>query len=827
MSGWLQDLRFALRSAAKRPGLALIVCGGLALGIGTNAAVFSYLDFLLWAELPAREPERLVAVTSAAEAGTEEFSYPDYLDYRDRNRVFAELAAWSIVGTIVDTGSATVQVWAGPVSGNFFSLLGVDARLGRTLTPADDRPGAEPAIVLAAPFWRHAFAGDPGVLGRAVRLNGHPVRIVGVLPERFLGAGSPEQVYLAIARQDLVRSTGPGRLRDRREAWLKISGRLRPGVGLGQTQAAMDALAAGIDRIDPRPGAPRRVRVAPGGRIVDPAARAELLPTVRRILVFVALLLLLACANVANLLLASALDRRHDLAVRVALGAGRGRLVRQMLLESLLFALLGGAAGLGLARLGMGFIERALDEGSTAAGLGNWGEGWFHLQLDGRVLAFALLLSLGTGLLAGLLPALRVTSRRRLLSAHRGATGGSGGEGSRGGAQTLLVVLQVAMSAWLLAGTGLAARSLRRLEQVPVGFDPAGLLLATCLLPESRTAGGPAEEAAYQGIAEDVRTLPGALSASLSWGVPLAGWSHTTAVELPERRGRPLVFDLSVVGLSYFETLKIPRLAGRDFERRDGPGAPRVLIVNQALARRLAPGWPGESPVGRRLLLAGRPGEPAAPAEVIGVVADTRSIRLWDPPAPLLYAPLAQSFHRLLTLLVRTAGPAAGETLVPALRRELRRRYPEVAVVDVLPFSVQLERALWSQRMSSHFLAAFGALGLALAGLGLGSAMSFSVARRKREIGVRLALGATPGGVQSLVLRRALAQVAAGVALGLAATLAFVRLLAGLMEGSDLTADPLTFLGTTLVLFLVGLCATWHPARRAARTDPCDALRAE
>ena len=327
-----------------------------------------------------------------------------------------------------------------------------------------------------------------------------------------------------------------------------------------------------------------------------------------------------------------------------------------------------------------------------------------------------------------------------------------------------------------------------------------------------------------------MRTLPGVQTTSLSWGVPLAGWAHRGKVEVPERRGQPLDLNLSVVGLDYFSALKIPRLAGRAFERRDAESAPRVAIVNQALAARL---WPGQGAPGRRILLpdpAARPGTPnpaLVPAEVIGVVADTRAVKLWESPAPLLYLPLAQNPHRLMTLLVRTAGPVDPAGLQPAIRSELRRSHPEMAILDVVPFALHLERSLWNQRMSAQFFAVFGALGLALAGLGLGSAMSFSVSRRTREIGVRMALGSTPGGVRSLVLRRALVQVAAGVVLGLAAALAFVRLIAGLIEGTETAADPLTVVGAVLVLFAVGLLAAWAPARRAARTDPCDAFRAE
>ncbi len=833
MAGWLEDLRDALRSALKRPARSLVVCCGLALGLGTTVAVFSYLDFLLWAELPAREPERLVAVDQTANGSPGAFSYPDYLDYRDRNRVVDDLAAAATFSTTVDTGSATVHAWGDLVSGNFFNLLGVLPQQGRTLTPEDDRPGAEPAAVLSALFWRRTFGGDPRVLGRTVRLNGHPVRIVGVMPERFLGTGFPVEAYLPIAQQELVRAEAHERLGDRRAVWLFLWGRLRPGVRIGQAQAALSALASGLDQLDPRPGAPRRVRVTPGGRVIDPATRAALLPAVRRILLFSVLLLLLACANVTNLLLANAVDRRHDLAVRVALGSGRWRLVRQMLAESVLLALLGGAAGFWLAIQGIGLIERTLKVASMSTGLGNWGEDLVHLRLDFRVLGFSLLLCLAAGLVSGLLPALRATSQRRLLSSHRGGAGEAAAPGSRVGAPALLVVLQVAMSTWLLAGTGFLAQSLWRLEHTPTGFDAANLLLVTTALPEGQERNPPRQARILQEIADQVRTLPGVQSTSLSWGVPLAGWAHTGKIEHPERPGQPLSHDLSIVGLDYFETLKIPRLAGRAFERRDGDGAPRVAIVNQALAAVL---WPGQNALGRRILLGNRPAGPGddarrnpapTPAAVVGVVADIRAVKLWERPAPMLYLPLAQNPHRLMTLLVRTSGAVDPAGLQPALRRELRRTHPEMAILDVVPFSLHLERSLWNQRMNSQFLAVFGALGLALAGLGLGSAMSFSVSRRTREIGVRMALGSTPGGVQALVLRRALVQVAIGVVLGLGATLVFIRLLAGLIEGTETTANPLALLGTTLVLFAVAVAATWAPARRAARIDPCDAFRAE
>jgi putative ABC transport system permease protein len=588
------------------------------------------------------------------------------------------------------------------------------------------------------------------------------------------------------------------------------------------------------------PGMPRRLHVLPGGRVTDPTVRAALLPAAQRILLFVGLLLLLACANVTNLLLASAVDRQHDLAVRVALGSGRWRLVRQMLAESVLLALAGGAVGLGLGYEGSRLIESTLRVASTSTGLGSFGEDLVRLRLDFRVLGFSLLLCLAAGLLSGLLPALRATSRQRLLSSQRGGVGGEGtapgyrpGGLGRLGVPALLVVTQVAMSTWLLAGTGFLAQSFWRLEHTGMGFDAANVLLVTSVLPEGQEGNSPRQAKILEEVADQLRTLPGVQSVALSWGVPLAGWTHNGKVEVPERPGQPLTPNLSVVGLSYFETLKIPRLAGRAFARGDRDGAPRVAIVNQALAKAL---WPGQSALGRRLRLPGtaRPGLSSSalasalvPAEVIGIVADTRSVNLWERPVPLLYLPLAQNPHRLMTFLVRTAGAVDPTSLQPVLRRELRQSHPEMAIVDALPFALHLERSLWNQRMSSQFLAVFGVLGLALAGLGLGSAMSFSVSRRRREIGVRMALGSTPGGVQGLVLRRALTQVALGVVLGLAATLAFFRLLAGLMQGTETTADPLTLVGTIVVLFAVGVAAAWVPAQRAAGIDPSVAFRAE
>ena len=799
----------------------------LALVIGTATAVFSYLDFILWAPLPAADPSRLVEIAIQARPG-EGTSYPDYLDYRDQNQVLAGLAASGIFGTTVDPltgGGETVHAWGDLVTGNYFPLLGVGAARGRALGADDDRAGAEPVVVLADGFWRRRLHADAALVGRRIRINGQSFTVAGIMPAGFLGAGFPVDLYVAMAQQKAVRTSRlHDLLLDRGMGWLSLAGRLKPGIDAGQARASLAALAERLHREAPAARPHRLVEVAPGGTVIDPATRAAVLPAAVRLAVFVSLLLLLACANVANLLIGATLARRRELGLRSALGAGRGRLVRQLLSESILLSLAGGGAGLLLARWETRLIESYMTD--SVAGMGSWGADWVRLPIDWRVLGFTFLLCLATGIVSGLAPALRAASRRDLVAAIKGAPG----EGRRprltgGGswrAAELLVVVQVALSVWLLAATGHLAAGLWRVVHTSPGFATADLWLATFFLPDHKPDGSPFEPvAAYQQVTDEVKALPGVISCSLIWGVPLSGVQHSVEVKLPERPAAGHDVDLAVVGGDFFSTLGIPVLSGRGFDGRDDEEGPAVAAVSQTLARQL---WPGESPLGKTLLVeTGSRAHPRSAATVIALVADSRQTSLWQAPRPQLYLPFRQNFRRLMTLVVRSRPRQLG--LPPLVRREMRHRHPELAIVDLMSFAESIDRSLWEQRMSTQGMALFGFFGLALAALGAGSAMGSAVTRRSHEIGVRMALGARPGAVLWQIQRRALAMVAAGVALGLGATQAFMRLVASFVAGLETAPEPLALGAASLLLAAVALAATYPPARRAARTDPLRALQ--
>jgi predicted permease len=817
------DLRYAARTLARRPGLCLVAVGSLALVIGTATAQLSYLDFLLWAKLPVPHPEGLVWLdVRTPRPGWAETSYPDYLDYRDGATVLSGLAASGPFGTTVQIGADTTHVWGHLVSGNFFSVLGAGMARGRPLGVEDDRPGAERVAVLSHGFWRRACHGDPAILGRGVLLNGVSFTVVGIAPEGFRGSGIPAELYVPLAQQAYVRVSRRPVLQDRDFGWLSLVGRLRPGVALGQAQAALSSLAGRLSREAGRP--PRRVEVGANETLVGLGDRDALMPAAGRLAVFVGLLLLLGCAGVANLLAGSAAGRRRELGVRAALGAGRPRLVGQMLAESVLLALLGGAFGSLLAAWEIRLIEGYL--GTSFAGMGSWAADWVDLRLDARVLGLTCLLCLATGVLSGLLPALRAASRADLAAALKGQPEGGRrarrwGPAAPLGSAELLVVLQVALSVWLLAATGVFARGLWHLAHTPPGFVTENLWAAAFSMPDHRPDGSPFEpRAAYLQLVEETRALPGVAAAGLSWGIPLSGLSHGTEIRLPERPGQGLDVGLAIVGAGYFETLGIPLRLGRTFDARDAERAPAAAVVNESLARQL---WPGESAVGKSLLVeTGGTNRHRAAAQVVGIVADTRSVTLADAPRPLLYLAFEQNFRRLMALVTRAAGP--GLDLAPLLHREIRRHHPDLAIVDLVPFSINLQRSLATQRMHTQVVALFAFLGLALAALGVGSATRSTVARRTHEIGIRMALGARPGSVLAQVLRRALALAAGGALLGLAAAVAGERLLASLLPGVPATPEPLTLAAAATLLLAVTLLATLQPARRAARVDPVRAI---
>jgi predicted permease len=829
MDTLLLDLRSALRSLLHRPGLTLAVVLSLALVIGANTTVFSYVSFLLWQDLPVHDPDRLVQLTARLPEGDRQFSYPDYVDLREHGSggrgVLSDLSAQAVSSATIDGGAGTVHAWTHLVSGNYFTLLGSRALHGRTLVPEDDRPGAEPAIVLSHGFWRRSFGGDPGVVGRTLRVNGTPFTVAGVMPLGFLGASFPGEVYVALAQESRVRTVGRDTRGDRTYEWLALYGRLRPGVEPAAAEEALGAVAARLHSETPE----LRIVVQPSGKVANPEVRAFLLPAAWKTMVFVSLLLLLACANVANLLISAMADRIGDLGVRVAVGASRWSLIRGLVAESLLLAAAGGLLGILLAAWGTRLIETHL--ATQPAGLGHWSDGWGDLPLDLRVLGFTLLLCLATGFLSGLLPALHASSQAVLLPALKGnpqavTLGGRGRSvsrfGGRFGGREILVVVQVALSASLLAGAGLFARSLGRIYDVDPGFRSEALLLSSVSITDRPGQQGGERRQEYRDLVADIGAIPGVAASTLVWHVPLAGLTRPTPLRLPGDLpdAERLTVTLQVVGTRYFETFGIPRLQGRDFDRRDVESSPPVAVVSEELARRL---WPGEEAVGRLIRTAsGAPGQAERDVQVIGVVGDTRQESLWHPAVPTVYLPFEQSFRRRMTLVARAQGDPVA--LLPAVRDVLGQR-EDVAVIDLMPFSAHVARSLGPQRMNVMTVVIFGGLGLALASLGIASAMSSAVSRRRREIGIRMALGETPGSVLRGVLGRALGLIAVGAVLGLGATLASARLLAGFVLGVETVPEPLVLAAVAMVLFGVGSAASWHPARRAARVNPMVALK--
>jgi putative ABC transport system permease protein len=824
----MSELRQTLRALRERPGWTATIVLTLALGIGADTTLFTYLCATLWPTLDAPGPERVVDLYSGtAEDPDEPPSYPDWRDYRERSGVFERLAASRLFAASVVSRGTSAFAWGTLVTGDYFPLFDKPPRLGRWLGPQDDRPGAPAVMVLGGPFWRHQFGADPEIVGKTVSLDGrHAYTVVGVMPPGFQADGLPFSIYLPMARwRDVV--TGLDRRDGGRVAAL---GRLRPGISREAAEQAVAAVARGLDESAPL-ARPRRVSLLPaaslearvGEGVVDPLVRrAEILTAV------VGLLLLLAAANVANLLLARVLARRRELGVRAALGAGRWRLARGAALESLLLALAGGTAGTGLAWLGSRWLEPILHQ-TNPVGFGSWGEGARVLVFDGRMLVFAFVLAAATAALVSLAPAF-VISRAGPLEALRAE---SGGRGRSGGTRRLLVVAQVALALVLLVVAGLLVRSLASIEGIDPGFDTRGLFLASLYLPEDAPGSGAgAGEASRQvdRFAELVRrlgALPEVASAGLVARPPLFGGAYPDQVALDggAEGGEPFPVSGDMVGPGYFATLGLSILRGRGFTAADGPEAPGVAVVNQTFARHhLA----GKDPIGRRVTLAGdaSPRDRGRSFEIVGVVADSRYSSLMDPPSSMVYYAAAQRPRKRMTLVLRARAAAAEAGLGETVRRVLHREHPEVSVVELVPFEAQIRRSLFEQRLQVRLATAVGLLGLLLASAGLAAVVAYSVRRRRREIAVRMALGARLEDAVSLVLRDSVAVVALGLVLGLVVALALGKVVESLLFGVAPWDLP-SLAGGAALLAATTLAASWLPARRAARVDPAGVLKEE
>ncbi len=809
MENLLQDLRYAARLLARQPGFTLVAVLTLALGIGANTALFSIVNGVLLRPLPYPEPERLVWFHETQPALSQApFSAADFLDYRIQNQSFENIAAGRPLNYNLTGAGQPERVRGAVVTSNFFSLLGVAPGLGRAFLAEEGRAGTPRVAVLRYGFWQSRFGGDPALLGKTIRLNDEPVTVVGVMPAGFTFY---QGVDLWLNPRNVVPEVFPNftgeLLTNRNMHYLNVLGRLKPSWTLAAAQADIDAI---VKRLQQQYSS----NAGHGVRLVSlhEQATGEVRPALLVLLAAVGVVLLIACANVANLLLARSTARQREIAVRAALGASRRRVMRQLLTESLLLSLLGGLLGLLLSFWGTDLLLALSPQGMPRAE---------SIRVDLWVLAFAAGTSLLTGVVFGLAPALQVSHPRLTDSLKEGGRSDSASAG-RSRLRSLLVIAEVALSLVLLIGAGLLLKSFVHLLEVRAGFDPENLMTmwvsfsAQKYSPPGRTA------EFTRALLERLKSLPGVEGVTVSNDLPLEGEDTTT---YPELEGRPepppadrILTGWHAVGPQFFSTLGIPLLKGRAITESDTEGAPRVVIVNQTAARRL---WPGEDPIGKRLRL----GDRSDPwSEVVGVVGDVKHNGLDAEFAADAYTPFLQVPWPYMAVILKTR--ADPETLVAAVRREALALDPDQPVFGLRPMAQVLAETVAPRRATMTLTGLFAALALLLAAVGLYGVMAYLVTQRTHEIGIRMALGAQPADIFRLVVGQGLTLIVAGVGVGLAASLAATRVLARLLFGVTPT-DPATFVAVTALLAAVALAACYLPARRATRVDPMVALRYE
>jgi len=822
MDGLRQDLRYAVRLFAKSPGFTFVVVLVLALGIGANTAIFSLVNAALLRPLSGvSNPDELVLLERTLNGHASSSGYPDYVDYRDSNSALAGLAAHCGTPLTFDNGM-TERLRGDLVSGNYFNVLGVKAALGRLITPDDDaEPGANPIAVLSYGFWLRDFGGASDVAGRTIRLNDYDFTIIGVAARDFGGTekGSSFDVWIPIKMQAQAMPRTMGRVwfNDRSAGWLTLFGRLKPGVSLDRAQTELATAAKQLEQSYPNMNSGGSL-VLLAGLGLDSEDRTSLRNFLGLLAAAVVLLLLIACTNVANLLLVRATARRREIAVKLALGASRGRLVRQLLTEGILLSLAGGSLGVLLAPWAAGLILTFQQPAYALRGM--------NVSLDWRVLAFTALLSVLTGVVFGLVPAVQASNPDLVTSLKEGSPG-SGGSKSR--LQGRLVVAQIALSLLLLIGAGLAVRTMQKVLTLDRGFDSDNLVLMSVDLTIQHYSEARGRSF-YEDLINRVEAIPGVVSASLAKTVPPNDWSDRLNVFLPGDEPPPDVLrtrddlglrvDANRIAPHYFRTLGIPIVEGREFNYSDRLGAAPVAIVSQKLAERI---WPGESAVGKQLSVPFWH-EPRPPVEIVGVARNTRYRSLLVDMPMLVYLPELQAYDGRATLVARVASNPS--SFIPAIRGEVAAVDKTLPVFGVKTMSEQIAATLWQQRMLVGLIGLFGALALVMAAIGLYGIMAHWVALKTREIGIRMALGARPSDVKQMVVRQGVWLAVQGIALGLVSAFALTRLMSSLLYGISAT-DPLTFVAASVLLAGVALGASFAPARRATKVDPMIALRCE
>ena len=811
----LEDLRYGARMLVKNPGFTLVAALSLAIGIGATTTVFGLLNAMLLRPLPVRDVATLVSVNKPTSDGNlqiETISYPDYRDYiAGTTNVFSDVIAWTEVPASVELSGQLEQAYGMLVSGNYFPTLGPRVALGRLIQPDEDRaPGASPVVVLSFAFWQGRFASDSSIIGKVVALNGHPFTVIGVTGPGFTstyGAFAPAFYAPLTMQEQLV--ARPGILNHRGYSNLKITARLKPGVTREQAHAALNIIDAQIEAASPQVGETSLrpnlgVQLAPIGAYPG-SMLVAVLGIAAGLMGIVGSVLLIACANVAGMLMARATVRRREMAVRLAVGAGRRRLIRQLLTESSLLFLIAGSLGVLLTFWLTSLIATIPVPVAIPFAL--------EAQIDWRVLGFTLLLALGTGIVFGLAPALEA-SRTDLQSVLKDSASTAGTRRSR--LRHAFVIGQISLSLVLLVGAGLAARALSYGQTVYPGTNPETVLTAT-LNPEPLGYSVAQGRVLYQRLVENLEALPAIEATSMVRGLPIGmgyGRSGITVEDAADQGS--LEIESNTVGPRYFETVGVRVVNGREFTAADRDGAPQVAVINGAMARRF---WPNANPLGKRLRF-----DEQGWAEVVGVVEDGRFRVAGQAPSPMVYRAFSQSSSENLdmTLVMRYRGDK--NAVLADLRREVKALDARLPLQYPMTLQAAVEAVTLPWKIAGSIAQGFGLLGLALAALGIYGLVAYTVSQRTREIGVRVALGAAPADIRKLVVNQGLRLAVIGVAIGLVLSFGVTRVLAAALFGIS-ASDPLTYVGTAVVLAVVAMAASYVPARNATRTDPLVALR--
>jgi putative ABC transport system permease protein len=804
-----QDLRYGARLLAKNPGFAAVAVLTLGLGIGANTAIFSVVNAVLLRPLSFENPDQLVMIwqTNPQRGILQDLvSPPNLHDWQQQSHTFGQIAAFNPRGFSL-TGTGEPEVLPGTfVSVELFPMLGANPLLGRNFLPDEGRPGGNRAVIISFALWQRRFGGDPDLLGKSLTLNGAIYTVVGIMPAKFQ---FPVQGLFPIPVSELwapLAIDPAGVNRGNRD--LFTIGRLQPGVSIEEAQAEMATIAQRLAEQYPDSNRGMGVHIVGFHQQLTGNLRAALLILLGAV-VFV---LLIACANVANLLLARSATRQRELAIRTALGAGRSRLMRQLLTESVLLSLLGGALGLALALWNFDAIVAALPAHMPRAA---------EIQVDRQVLVFTFAVAVMTGVIFGLVPALQASSLNLNESLKESGGKGTGGF-VRHRVRTLLVVTEVALALILLVGAGLLIKSFHRLQQVNAGFNPQNVLSVPFVLPQSRYPDGNARVAFINRIMEKMKAMPGVQAVGGVTTMPLSG-DHASSSFIVEGQtvspeGRN-VANMRAATPDYFRVMSIPIVKGRGFTEQDHFDAPTVVIINESFERLY---FPDEEPIGKRVI------SPASsdgiPMTIVGVAGDVRNGGPEDEPRPEFYYSYFQNPIRFMFMAIRTAAEPSG--LIPAIRREIWSEDNDLPLANISTLEQLLSKTIAQRRFNLLLLGLFSGLALVLAVVGIYGVVSYAVTQRTHEIGIRLALGAQQGDVRKLVIRQGMIPVVVGIAIGLSGALALTRLMKSLLFGVSAT-DPLTFVGLSLLLIVVALAACWIPARRATKVDPLLALRHE